>query len=45
MGALKLHTLKQKLWAIVAASFVARVIMIIGLLTTTTSLAPDKFTF
>jgi hypothetical protein len=42
MSAFKLHTLKQKLWAIVAASFVARVIMFFALPNTPSSLAPDE---
>ena len=45
MSALKLHTLKQKLWAIVAATFVARVIMFFGLPNTPYSLAPDEVTY
>jgi hypothetical protein len=45
MSALKLHTLKQKLWAIVAASFVARVIMFFALPNTPSSLAPDEGTY
>jgi len=45
MSALKLHTLKQKLWAIVAASFVARVIMFFSLPNTPSSLAPDEGTY
>ena len=45
MGALKLHTLKQKLWAIVAASFVARVIVFFMLPSTPSSLGPDEFTY
>jgi hypothetical protein len=45
MSALKLHTLKQKLWAIVAASFVARVIMFFTLPNTPSSLAPDEGTY
>jgi hypothetical protein len=45
MGALKLHTLKQKLWAIVAASFIARVIMFFTLPNTPSSLAPDEITY
>jgi hypothetical protein len=42
MSAIKLHTLKQKLWAIVAASFVARVIVFFVLPNTPTNLAPDE---
>ncbi len=42
MSAFKLQTLKQKLWAIVAASFVARVIMFFALPNTPSSLAPDE---
>ena len=42
MSALKLHTLKQKLWAIVAASFVLRVIVFYVLPNTPTNLAPDE---
>jgi hypothetical protein len=45
MSALKLHTLKQKLWAIVATSFVARVIMFFALPNTPSSLAPDEGTY
>jgi len=42
MSAFKLHTLKQKLWAIVAASFVARVVIFFALPNTPTSIAPDE---
>ena len=45
MSALKLGTLKEKLWAIVAASFVARVIMFFILPSTPSSLAPDEGTY
>ncbi len=45
MSALKLGTLKGKLWAIVAASFVARVIMFFVLPSTPSSLAPDEGTY
>ena len=45
MSALKLGTLKEKLWAIVAASFVARVIMFLVLPSTPSSLAPDEGTY
>ena len=45
MSALKLQTLKEKLWAIVAASFVARVIMFFVLPNTPSSLAPDEGTY
>ena len=45
MSALKLHTLKQKLWAIVAVSFVARLVMFFVLPSTPTSLAPDEGTY
>jgi hypothetical protein len=45
MSALKLQTLKQKLWAIVAASFVARVIMFFTLPSTPSSFAPDEGTY
>jgi hypothetical protein len=41
----KLQTLKQKLWAIVAASFVARVIMFFALPNTASFLAPDEGTY
>jgi hypothetical protein len=41
----KLQTLKQKLWAIVAASFAARVIMFFALPSTPSSLAPDEGTY
>ena len=45
MSALKLQTLKEKIWAIVAASFVARVIMFFVLPNTPSSLAPDEGTY
>ena len=45
MGAFKLRTLTEKLWAIVAASFVARVIMFFILPSTPSSLAPDEGTY
>jgi hypothetical protein len=45
MSAFKLGTLKEKLWAIVAASFVARVIMFFVLPNTPSSLAPDEGTY
>ena len=45
MSALKLGTLTEKLWAIVAASFVARVIMFFILPSTPSSLAPDEGTY
>ena len=45
MSTLKLHTLKQKLWAVVAASFVARVIVFFGLPNTSTQFAPDEATY
>ena len=45
MSAFKLGTLKEKLWAIVAASFVARVIMFFILPSTPSSLAPDEGTY
>jgi len=45
MGAIKLGTVKQKLWAIVAASFVARVITFFALPNTPTALAPDEGTY
>jgi len=45
MSALKLRTLREKLWAIVAASFVARVIMFFVLPDTPSSLAPDEGTY
>jgi 4-amino-4-deoxy-L-arabinose transferase-like glycosyltransferase len=45
MSALKLQTLKQKLWAIFAASFVARVIMFFILPNSPSSLAPDEGTY
>jgi hypothetical protein len=41
----KLQSLKQKLWAIVAASFIARVIMFFVLPSTPSSLAPDEGTY
>ena len=45
MSAFKLGTLKEKLWAIVAASFVVRVIMFFILPNTPSSLAPDEGTY
>lgn len=45
MSAFKLGTLTEKLWAIVAASFVARVIMFFILPNTPSSLAPDEGTY
>jgi hypothetical protein len=45
MSALKFRTLKEKLWAIVAASFVARVVMFFVLPNTPSSLAPDEGTY
>ena len=45
MSALKLHTLKQKLWAIVTASFIARIIAFFALPSTPSSLAPDEKTY
>ena len=45
MSAFKLRTLTQKLLAIVAASFVARVIMFFVLPNTPSSLAPDEGTY
>jgi len=45
MSAFKLQTLKQKLWAIVAASFVARTIVFFALPSTPSSLAPDEGTY
>jgi uncharacterized membrane protein len=45
MSAFKLQTLKQKLWAIVATSFIARVIMFLVLPNTPSSLAPDEGTY
>ena len=45
MSALQLHTLKQKLWAIVAASFIARVIVFFSIEDTPTSIAPDEGTY
>jgi hypothetical protein len=45
MSAFKLRTLKQKLWAIVAASFVARVIMFFALPNSPSPLAPDEGTY
>jgi hypothetical protein len=45
MSAFKLHTLKQKLWAIVAASFITRVVMFFGLPSTPSLLAPDEGTY
>jgi hypothetical protein len=45
MSAFKLQTLKQKLWTIVATSFIARVIMFFVLPSTPSSLAPDEGTY
>ncbi|MCX6443327.1 MAG: hypothetical protein NTW43_04060, partial [Actinobacteria bacterium] len=45
MSAFKGGTLKEKLWAIVAASFVARVIMFFVLPNSPSSLAPDEGTY
>ena len=45
MSAFKLYTLKQKLWAIVAASFVARVIVFFTLPNNASFLAPDEGTY
>jgi hypothetical protein len=45
MNAFKLHTLKQKLWAVVAASFVARIVMFLALPNTYTSFVPDEGTY
>jgi len=45
MSAFKLHTLKQKLLAIVAASFVARVIIFFALPNSASFLAPDEGTY
>jgi hypothetical protein len=45
MSTFKFHTLKQKLWAIVAASFVARIVVFYALPDTHTSLAPDEVTY
>ena len=42
MSALKLHTLKQKLWAIVVASFVARFIVFLTLPDGPSAFAPDE---
>ena len=45
MSEFRLQTLKQKLWAIVATSFIARVIMFFVLPSTPSSLAPDEGTY
>jgi hypothetical protein len=45
MVAIKLHTLKQKLCAVVAASFVVRVVVFFALPNTPSSLAPDEGTY
>ena len=42
MSTFKLHTLKQKLWAIVAASFIARLIVFFALPNMPSVLAPDE---
>jgi hypothetical protein len=41
----KLQTLKQKLWAIVATSIIARIIVFFALPSTPSSLAPDEKTY
>ncbi len=45
MSGYKFHTLKQKLWGIVAASFVARAVVFFGLPNTPSFLAPDEGTY
>jgi hypothetical protein len=45
MSAFKLHTLKQKLWAIVVVSFIARVVAFFVLPNTPSSIAPDEGTY
>jgi hypothetical protein len=45
MSAFKLYTLKQKLWAIVAASFIARVAIFFTLPNNYSFLAPDEGTY
>ncbi len=45
MSAFRLHTLKQKLWAIVAASFVGRVIMFFALPPTASSIQIDEINY
>jgi hypothetical protein len=45
MSALKLHTLKQKLWAIVAVSFVVRVILILALPNRPLSISTDEYAY
>ncbi len=45
MSALKLHTLKQKLWAIVVTSFITRVVIFFVLPSTPSALAPDEGTY
>ena len=45
LSKLKLQTLKQKLWAIVAASFVARVIMFFVLPPTASSIQIDEINY
>jgi hypothetical protein len=42
MSAFKLHTLKQKLWAIVFTSLMVRLIVFFSLPNTPTNLAPDE---
>lgn len=42
MSALKIHTLKQKLWAIVFSSIILRLIVFFSLPNTPTNLAPDE---
>jgi hypothetical protein len=45
MSALKLQTLKQKLWAIVAASFIVRITVFFTLPNTPSFLGPDEGTY
>ena len=45
MSAFKLHTLKQKLWAIVVASFVARVVIFFALPGTPISVSTDEYAY
>jgi hypothetical protein len=45
MNAFKLHTLKQKLWAIVAVSFVVRVILFLALPNRPLSISTDEYAY
>ena len=45
MSAFKLHTLRQKLWAVVAASFVARVVLFFALPGKPISVSTDEYAY